>query len=102
MINYVGIADCHGIESFRKKDESTITDRSVMIMRAAANRQRHAIYFETFLDEAAADLVNNYLHEQEYEQALECLKRTAIEFSILPEYENSLKLIPNAELDPYG
>tara|TARA_A100001011_G_scaffold376758_1_gene439707 strand:- start:583 stop:798 length:216 start_codon:yes stop_codon:yes gene_type:complete len=71
-------------------------------MRANANRQRHAVYFEADLDKSALKIINNFLDESEYALALEWLKRLSLELRSLPEHEDSWKLIPNVDLDPYG
>ena len=71
-------------------------------MRASANRQRHAIYYEASMDEKAAEVVNEFLEKKEWVNALNCLKNVAIEFSTLPEHEKSYQLIPNPDLDPYA
>lgn len=98
---YVGVADCHGIESFQLKSDTTDYDRTCRIMRSAANGQRRAIYYEASMDTAAADVVKQFLNDKEYIEALECLKRVSIELSTLPEQIEHLKYIPNPQLDPY-
>lgn len=99
---YAGVADCHGIESFDLKSNMSTFDRSCRIMRAAANGQRHAIYYEADIEEDAAAVVKQFLQEKQYDEALECMKRVAVEFMVLPEHEESLRLIPNPQLDPYA
>jgi len=99
---YIGIADAHGIESLHEKDSCSSFDRNCRIMRANANRQRHAVYFEADLDKSALKIINNFLDESEYALALEWLKRLSLELRSLPEHEDSWKLIPNVDLDPYG
>ena len=102
FVTYVGVADCHGIESFHRKEDVNDMERSFRILRADANRQRHAIYYEASMDEKGAEVVNEFLENKDYEAALTCLKNVAIEFSCMPEHADSLKLIPNPELDPYA
>ena len=99
---YAGVADCHGIESFQRKSDMSSFDRSCRLMRAAANGQRHAIYYEVTMESAAAKIVEGYLQDGDYEDALHCLKRVAIEFSVLPEHEKNLHMIPEPALDPYA
>jgi hypothetical protein len=99
---YVGVADCHGIESFHRKEDVNDMERSFSILRADANRQRHAIYYEASMDEKGAEVVSEFLENKDYEAALTCLKSVAIEFSCMPEHADSLQLIPNPELDPYA
>ena len=102
FVTYAGVADCHGIESFHRKEDLSNQERSIRIMRASANRQRHAIYYEASMDEKAAEVVNEFLEKKEWVNALNCLKNVAIEFSTLPEHEKSYQLIPNPDLDPYA
>ena len=99
---YVGVADAHGIESFNEKENTTDFERHCQIMRAGANRQRHAVYFEADLDKSAFKVVNEHLNEGNYALALEWLKRLSLELRSLPEHESSWKLIPNVDLDPYA
>lgn len=102
FVTYAGVADCHGIESFHRKDEMSNQEQSFRIMRASANRQRHAIYYEASMDAKGAEVVSEFLEKKEWADALECLKQVAIEFSTLPEFEKSYHLIPNPELDPWA
>ena len=102
FVTYAGVADCHGIESFHRKDEMSNQEQSFRIMRASANRQRHAIYYEASMDAKGAEVVSEYLEKKEWADALECLKQVAIEFSTLPEFEKSYHLIPNPDLDPWA
>ena len=102
MITYAGVADCHGIESFQRKDQMTVNDRYMRIMRAAANGQRHAIYYEADIEEEGVLMVEQLLKDQQYEMALRVLKRVAVQFSLLPEHEQLLNNIPNPDIDPYN
>jgi len=99
---YAGVADCHGIESFELKSDMSGFDRTCRIMRAAANGQRHAIYYEASIEPDAAKVVKQFLRERQFGMALECMKRVAVEFSTLPEHADSLKKIPEPSLDPYA
>lgn len=99
---YVGVADAHGIESLHRKEDTTSFDRNCRIIRADANRHRHAVYFEADLDKSALKIINNHLDESEYALALEWLKRLSLELRSMPNHERSWKLIPNVDLDPYG
>ena len=102
FVTYAGVADCHGIESFHRKDEMSDQEQSFRIMRASANRQRHAIYYEASMDAKDAEVVSEFLEKKEWVNALNCLKRVAIEFITLREFEKSYHLIPNPDLDPYA
>ena len=99
---YIGVADCHGIESFHLKEDTTTFDRSCRQMRAGANRQRHAVYFEVELDKPAFKIITGNLDSNEYGMALEWLKRLGEELKSLPDHEKSWELIPNPKLDPYS
>lgn len=102
FVTYAGVADCHGIESFHRKEDLSDKERSFRIMRASTNRQRHAIYYEACMDAKGAEVVSEYLKKGEWANALSCLKNVAIEFSTLKGFEKSYRLIPNPELDPYS
>ena len=59
IIEYYGIADAHGIESFLpvkredgKFNSETSQQMAVMQLRAATNRQRHAIFYVVVLQDA--------------------------------------------------
>lgn len=99
---YAGVADCHGIESFDLKSNLDTYDRSCRIMRAAANGQRYAVYYEADIEPEGVEVIKQYLKEKKYELALRALKSVAIEFSILPEHVDLLKKIPDPSLDPYA
>ena len=99
---YIGVADCHGIESFQLKKHTSSHDRTCRILRAAANGQRHAIYYEASVETEAVRLVEEYLQHGEHADALSCLKRVAIEFSTLPEHQDIVHKIPDPSLDPYA
>ena len=98
---YIGVADAHGIESLHRKEDTTPFDRNCRIIRADANRHRHAVYFEVDLDKPALKVINEYLDDSEYALALEWLKRLSVELRSLPNHEKSWKLIPNVDLDPH-
>ena len=99
---YVGIADAHGIESLLEKQHTTNFERRCQIMRAGANRQRHAVYFEADMDKGAFKIINGCLNDDNFALALEWLKRLSLELRSLPEHEASWKLIPNPDIDPYS
>lgn len=98
---YIGVADCHGIESMTLKEETTAQDIMHRIIRADANRQRHAVYFEADLCDESYKIVNELLEEQDYTLALYWLKRLGHVMS--PKtHAKSWELIPDSKLDPYG
>ena len=63
---YVGIADAHGIESWNRKEDVSARDRSFKIIRADANRQRHAIYYEVEMAEEDAQTVEDVLKDGDW------------------------------------
>tara|TARA_B100000676_G_C17240079_1_gene418206 strand:- start:54 stop:359 length:306 start_codon:yes stop_codon:yes gene_type:complete len=101
MNTYVGIADAHGIESWNRKEDVSDRDRSFKIIRADANRQRHAIYYEVKVEDKDAEVIEDILKDGDWELALEKVKEYAKEFRTMPNHEKSIKLIPNPDLDPY-
>ena len=111
-MKFFGIADAHGIESFNPStlpvdfgDTSVDNQQlSFMILRANANRHRHAVVYLADLDVQGAKEVNDLIKAGEYVGALEKLKEVAITISLAksPGAEKSWKLIPNPDLDPYS
>ena len=99
---YVGIADCHGIESWNRKEDVSERDRSIKIMRADANRQRHAIYYEVEMKNIHAEHVEENLKEGKWADALILLRESASEIRTMPNHAKSIKLIPNPDLDPWS
>ena len=99
---YVGIADCHGIESFNLKQDVDSKDIMYKVIRADANRHRHAVYFEVELDKPALKMINSRLDAEEYIVALSLLKALSTETKLPKTHAKSWKLIPDPELDPYS
>lgn len=99
---YVGIADAHGIESWNRKEDVSDQSRAMKIIRADANRQRHAIYYEVEMDKGDAQTIEDILEDQDWELALHKLKHLAQTFRTMPNHEKSIKLIPNPDLDPWS
>tara|TARA_B100001123_G_C15305890_1_gene1022669 strand:+ start:88 stop:405 length:318 start_codon:yes stop_codon:yes gene_type:complete len=99
---YVGIADAHGIESWNRKEDVSDRDRSYQIIRADANRQRHAIYYEVDVEADDAQTIEGILEDQDWILALEKLKEYAQIFRTMPNHEKSIRLIPNPDLDPWS
>ena len=100
---YVGIADCHGIEHFQGKDEP----RSIPLqVRASLNRQRHALYYEVDLTLEQANQVRMMLESRDFNLALRYLKvlhgAGTAELCVEEEMKESIKLIPDPKLDPFG
>ncbi len=111
MIFY-GIADAHGIESFKPQTfdsevEQFVTDTkelSLMALRANANRHRHAVVYQAEVDGKSAKEILDLINKGEYVEALVKLKETAESISLMrsPGAEKSWNLIPNDVLDPYS
>lgn len=99
---YIGIADCHGIESLTPKTESSAQDIMLRVIRADANRHRHAVYFEVELDKPALKMINSRLDAEEYIVALSLLKALSTETKLPKTHAKSWKLIPEPDLDPYN
>jgi hypothetical protein len=98
---YIGVADCHGIESMTLKEDTTTQDIMHRMIRADANRQRHAVYYQVDLCDESYSMVNELLEKQDYTLALTWLKRLGHVMS--PKtHAKSWELIPNSKLDPYG
>jgi len=95
---YCGIADCHGIESFLPIGDDDNT-KKMLVMRAKFNRQRHALYYEVFLNAEEAAEITKHLRSNNFDIALNVLK--AHEVFVPKDMANSWKLIPCDELDPY-
>jgi hypothetical protein len=106
-MKYFGIADAHGIESFIQGDptdqENTIQFMT-LDLRAAANRQRHAIVFIVDISESTADSIQADLDEGRFIEALDNLKGSVetLKLTNLPGAEKSWRMIPNPDLDPYS
>ena len=114
-MEYIGIADAHGLESFipareynAEEERFTTNNKAIafMSMRANANRQRHAVVYKANLDREAADEVYDLIERGEYAEALRCIKANAIEIGLIKSSmgnaEKSWNLIPNPDLDPFS
>ena len=99
---YIGLADCHGIESFHRKEDTTSFERSCLHLRVNTNQQRHAVYFEVELSDPARKIITEMLDSNEYGLALSWLKRCDMPLTRIRGMEKSWELIPNPKLDPYG
>jgi len=91
---FVGIADCHGLESFLPM-EGNEKQLGFLVMRANANRHRHALVYQVELDS----------HQQTgYVKACMMLHDPAFVDNVGVEKDmmNSWEMIPNPRLDPYS
>jgi len=96
MKTYCGVCDCHGIESFVEKGST----RFPYMMRAEANRQRHAIYYEVVLSDEDKKIIDGFIELKEFTKALDFLKTK--EMKIPAHHKKSLSMIPNPDLDPFS
>ncbi|GAI42226.1 unnamed protein product [marine sediment metagenome] len=100
---FIGIADCHGLESFLPM-EGNENNLGFMIMRASANRHRHALVYQLELNEFQEGMIKKALEAGAYIKACEMLHdpsfidNVGVEQSMLPSWE----MIPNPRLDPYS
>ena len=112
-MEYIGIADAHGLESFvpareynAEEERFSMNNSAIafMSMRANANRQRHAVVFKVKISSENADEVFNLLDNGEYVDALLKVKETADEVALVRSHgaEKSWNLIPNPDLDPFS
>ena len=111
-MKFYGIADAHGIESFKPVTynvnnegfEIDPRELSMMILRANANRHRHSVVYQVSLSISSAREINELIDAGEYPEALSKLKEVAesIMLAKSPGAEKSWGLIPNPDLDPYS
>lgn len=107
-----GIADAHGLESFQlftpggRMDSFAMDPQaaSMMILRAQANRHRHAVVYQAELPIDSIKEINELMDEGKYTEALLKLKADATDIKLarIPGAEKSWNLIPNPDLDPYS
>ena len=95
MSIYEGVMDCYGVESFVPQDEKD----GFLRIRAMANAQRHALFYQVDLTEDEKKQVDEYLADQDWEKACVYIKNKQTFVNHGPGKD---KLIPNKELDPWG
>ena len=104
-MNYIGIADCHGLESFVNENEPNAMTFGMFAIRAAANAQRHAIAYKAEIDQKTHDeichLMTKERFKDRFEQALILLKERATTIYIPEGYEILWDSIPDRTIDPY-
>ena len=121
--DFVGIADCHGIESFMPLDKEHNGEIQLMQIRAAANPQRHAVVYKITLNEAQAQEVYDELETAKhsdvgngtyhYKQILRKFKMWDKEkeavmglgyppANLMVSNKKMWKNIPNSKLDPWN
>ena len=111
-MKHYGIADAHGLESFRPVTfnmaiegfEVDPRELSMMVLRANANRHRHAVVYQAELPIPACREINALIKDGKYDEALVKLKEEAtyIMLAKSPGAQKSWNLIPNPDLDPHS
>ena len=110
-MKHYGIADAHGLESFQpvrfnpdfEGFEVDPRELSMMVLRANANRARHAVVYQADLPVDSCREIQKLVDAGEYAEALVKLKKDAktIKLAKSPGSEKSWNLIPNPDLDPF-
>lgn len=98
--NVAGIADAHGIESYVTRPDLKPETIFNWLLRADANRHRHAVVYFALLNSKAQDKMNAALDKRDDIAALNVLKNHSD--NVLMTNQNSWQLIPNKNLDPYA
>ena len=100
-MEFIGVADCHGIESFIRRNDVSDEEIALLQLRGAANKQRHAVAYKVTIEkEENIQHIYTHLDNENYVGALRALKRFA-EYQDVSD-EDSWDKIPNPKLDPYG
>lgn len=101
MINAYGIMDCYGVESFivDDKDRPIGKEECFMKMRAMANAQRHALFYQVTLDPKMKEYVEELLSRSDYSGACVYIKTQE---SFINHGPGKHVLIPDGRLDPWG
>lgn len=114
-MKFIGIADCHGLESFMPArelnmetmlfDEKKNEMLGFMVLRANANAHRRALVFRAEIDKDSAIEVMEMMDEGEYLEALNLLKQYATKVEVAGgqgmNKQKAWESIPNPDLDPY-
>ena len=116
---YVGVADCHGVESFFPIEDA---DVDMLAMRAFANDQRHAVMYKITLNEVQAEEIIDELKtakNSEVGDGLYHYKQIVRKFktwsdndditkglgyppaNLMVSNKKMWKKIPNSKLDPW-
>ena len=100
---FVGIAACHGLESFLPM-EGNEKQLGFLVMRANANRRRHALVYQVELDDQQITMIEAVLANGGYIKACQMLHDPAFIENVGVEKDmmDSWEMIPNPRLDPYG
>ena len=103
-MEYCGIADAHGVESFVKMDDAQDSTIAVMQMRASCNDQRRAVFYVADLEQTDIDIVFEHIEGKDFEAALNHIKESAetVKLGGPGNIQNSWAMIPNPLLDPWA
>ena len=116
---YVGIADCHGVESFFPMEKANVSN---LYLRAMANDQRHAVLYKITLNKAQEDEIIDELETAKHSEVgngLYHYKQIVRKFktwsdndiitkglgypsaNLMVSNKKMWKNIPNSKLDPW-
>lgn len=101
MMEYFGIADAHGLESFLPISEWE-EQAGVLTFRTEANRHRHAVFYKAHVEPKVAEEILKCINDNEHHQALLVLKEKAEQIQVPPTQKKSFQMIPNPDLDPWS
>ena len=114
-MQYVGIADAHGLDSFvpwtnlyalssLTRDKHDVNTINSLHIRALANRHRHAVIYRVTLSQEEGEKIKKLYDTGKYEEALIQMKKAATEVEIGKDIgmKKSWNLIPNNDLDPFS
>ena len=101
LTEFVGLADAHGIESFKSREDADARFETLISIRAGTNRQRHAVCFTALLTEEGEKEVTAQMEAGDFIEALNVLRAVALALVCEEGWEKSWKLIPNPKLDPW-
>lgn len=103
---FTGIADAHGLESFKECTELGVGS-PMLTMRASLNRQRHALVYWVELDAAQQETIEELLGDADNDERFTdaCRLLHDADFvdvvSVEQEMLRSWNMLPNHDLDPY-
>jgi hypothetical protein len=113
-MKFIGIADCHGLESFFPARKFNLETQSFdennevigfMVLRANANAHRRALVFRVELGKEEGLEVMEMFEDGEYLEALNLLKQYATKVEVAGgqgmNRQKAWDSIPNPDLDPY-
>jgi hypothetical protein len=98
MTRYIGISDCHGIESLVPDDGDTVR---LLVLKAMANRHRYAVVYRVGLAKEQERTLRMLMEEGKNDIALRLLKAIGKQVEIEKGLRQSWEAIPNHALDPY-